>query len=216
MPLKKDGWIKIMKLKERLKSNQRIKKIIMWMIHPNRRPRPRLWIRIFINPFFHKRGKHSLIRKRNSRIDVFPYNKFDVGYDSVIESFTTINNGAGDVVIGDKCRVGIGTVIIGPVTMKNGSGTGQHVFMGGFNHGYQDGNQNSSTQPLDVRGIVIEEEAHIGANSVVLAGVTIGKRCQIGAGSVVTKSIPPYSVAVGNPCRVIKQYNHETKQWEKV
>jgi acetyltransferase-like isoleucine patch superfamily enzyme len=205
-----------MSLKEKLKSDPRIKKFTMWMIHPPRRPRPRLWIRLFVNPFFHKRGKHSLVRSRQSRIDVMPYNKFDVGADSIVESFTTINNGAGDVFIGDKCRVGIGTVIIGPVTMKDGSGTGQHVFMGGFNHGYKDGNENSSTQALDVKGIIIEEDAHIGANSVIVAGVTIGKRCQIGAGSVVTKSIPPYSVAVGNPCRVIKRFNNETKLWEKV
>ncbi|OYT15421.1 MAG: acetyltransferase [Bacteroidetes bacterium 4572_77] len=205
-----------MGLKDKLKSDPRIKKIVMWMIHPPRRPRPRLWIRLFVNPFFHKRGKGSLVRARQSRIDVMPYNKFDVGKESVVESFTTINNGSGDVIIGDKCRVGIGTVIIGPVSMKDGSGTGQHVFMGGFNHGYKDGTQNSSTQALDVRGIIIEEDAHIGANSVIVAGVTIGKRCQIGAGSVVTKSIPPYSVAVGNPAKVIKQYNEETGEWEGV
>jgi len=205
-----------MGLKEKLKANPKVKKLVMWMIHPSRRPRPRLWIKWFVNPIVHKRGKNALVRYRHSRIDVFPYNRFDVGADSTVESFTTVNNGSGDVIIGDKCRVGIGTVIIGPVTMKNGSGTGQHVFMAGFNHGYSDGSQNSSTQALDVRGIVIEEEAHIGANSVIVAGVTIGKRCQIGAGSVVTKDIPPFSVAVGNPAKVIKQFNHETNQWERV
>ncbi len=205
----------IMGLKEKLKSDPRIKELVMWMIHPPRRPRPRLWIRLFVNPFFHKKGKNSLIRHRHSRIDVFPYNKFDVGTNTIIESFTTINNGVGDVLIGNRCRIGIGTVIIGPVTLKDGSGTGQHVFLGGFNHGYKDGNENSSTQALDIKGIIIDEDAHIGANSVVLAGVTIGKRCQIGAGSVVTKSIPPYSVAVGNPCRVIKKYNFQTNEWEK-
>lgn len=205
-----------MSLKEKLKSDPRLKKFVMWTIHPPRRPRPRVWIRLFVNPFFHKKGKNSLIRRRNSRLDVFPYNKFNVGNDSVVESFTTINNGVGDVLIGNRCRVGIGTVIIGPVTMKDGSGTGQHVFLGGFNHGYKDGTVNSSVQELDIKGIIIEEDAHIGANSVVVAGVTIGKRCQIGAGSVVTKSIPPFSVAVGNPCRVIKQFNHETQTWERV
>ncbi|NPD46596.1 MULTISPECIES: DapH/DapD/GlmU-related protein [unclassified Lentimicrobium] len=204
-----------MGLKEKLKSDPRLKRLVMWMIHPPRRPRPRLWIRLFVNPFFHKKGKHALIRRRQSRIDVMPYNKFDVGAYSTVESFTTVNNGSGDVIIGDRCRVGIGTVIIGPVTMKSGSGTGQHVFMAGFNHGYKDGTQNSSTQDLDVRGITIEEDAHIGANSVIVAGVTIGKRCQVGAGSVVTKDIPPYSVAVGNPARVIKKFNHETNEWEK-
>ncbi|MBT8187075.1 MAG: acyltransferase [Croceitalea sp.] len=100
--------------------------------------------------------------------------------------------------------------------MGNGSGLGQHVFVSGFNHGYTDASKNSSQQALDIRPTIIEEEAHIGANSVVLAGVTIGKRCQIGAGSVVTKDIPPFSVAVGNPARVIKQFNHDTQQWTSV
>jgi acetyltransferase-like isoleucine patch superfamily enzyme len=67
-----------------------------------------------------------------------------------------------------------------------------------------------------VKPTVIEEDSHIGANSVILAGITIGKRCQIGAGSVVTKDIPPFSVAVGNPAKVIKQFNPETKVWEKI
>lgn len=52
--------------------------------------------------------------------------------------------------------------------------------------------------------IHIEENATIGMRSIILPGVTIGKGSVIGAGSVVTKSIPPYSVAVGNPARVIK------------
>jgi len=71
-------------------------------------------------------------------------------------------------------------------------------------------------QGVSTAPIVIEDEAWIGANVVVLAGVTIGKHCIIAAGSVVTKDVPPYSVAVGNPARVLKKYNPETKNWEKV
>lgn len=52
--------------------------------------------------------------------------------------------------------------------------------------------------------IVIEDEVFIGFRSLILPGVTIGKGSIIGAGSVVNKSIPPNSVAVGNPCKVIK------------
>lgn len=51
----------------------------------------------------------------------------------------------------------------------------------------------------------IGSDVWIGANVVMIAGVTIGDGCIIGAGSIVTKDIPPYSVAVGNPCRVIRQ-----------
>lgn len=51
----------------------------------------------------------------------------------------------------------------------------------------------------------IEDGAWIGGGSILLPGVTIGKNSVIGAGSVVTRSIPADCVAVGNPCRVIKQ-----------
>jgi acetyltransferase-like isoleucine patch superfamily enzyme len=198
-----------------IKSNPKLKQIALTLIAPKRNPRPRLWVRWFLNPLKHKKGKGTTIR-RNSRVDVFPWNKFNVGELTTVESFCTVNNGSGDVILGDRVRIGIGSVVIGPVTMGNGSGLGQHVFISGFNHGYDDASKNSSLQSLDIRPTRIEEEAHIGANSVVLAGVTIGKRCQIGAGSVVTKDIPPFSVAVGNPARVIKKYNHDTKIWESV
>lgn len=200
---------------EKIKSNPKLKKFVLWLIAPNRNPRPRLWVKWFLNPFIHKKGKGATIR-RNSRIDVFPWNKFEIGKLTTIETFCTVNNGSGDVILGDRVRVGIGSVIIGPVRMGSGSGLGQHVFVSGFNHGFSDASKNSSEQALDIRPTVIEEEAHVGANCVVLAGVTIGKRCQVGAGSVVTKDIPPFSVAVGNPARVIKQFNHETKTWERV
>ncbi len=199
----------------KIKANPRIKKIVLWLITPKRNPKPRLLIRLLVNPFIHKKGKGAVIRRR-SRIDVFPWNRFEIGELTTIEDFCTINNGSGNVILGDRVRVGIGSVIIGPVTMGSGSGLGQHVFVAGFNHGYADGNKNSSQQPLDIRPTIIGEEAHIGANSVVVAGIRIGKRSQVGAGSVVTRDIPPFSVAVGNPARVIKQYNHETGLWEKV
>jgi len=82
--------------------------------------------------------------------------------------------------------------------------------------GFADGSKNSSVQPLTIKPTVIEDEAHIGANSDVVAGVTVGKRCQVGAGSVVTKDIPPFSLAVGNLARVIKRYNEKSSLWEKV
>jgi maltose O-acetyltransferase len=53
--------------------------------------------------------------------------------------------------------------------------------------------------------IIIEDDVWIGAGAIILTGVTIGEGSVIGAGSIVTKSIPPYSIAVGNPAIVIKK-----------
>lgn len=52
--------------------------------------------------------------------------------------------------------------------------------------------------------VTIGDDCWIGGNTSIMAGVTIGKGCTIGAGSVVTKDVPPFSVAVGSPARVIK------------
>ena len=53
--------------------------------------------------------------------------------------------------------------------------------------------------------ITIKDNCWLASNVVVCGGVTIGEGCVIGAGSVVTRDIPPYSLAAGNPCRVIRQ-----------
>jgi maltose O-acetyltransferase len=52
--------------------------------------------------------------------------------------------------------------------------------------------------------VTIGDKCWIGGGAIILPGVTIGDGCTIGAGSVVTKSLPPRSVAAGNPCRILK------------
>ncbi|MGN6166198.1 MAG: acyltransferase, partial [Flavisolibacter sp.] len=114
-----------MAIVEKIKSSPKLKRLVHWSITPARNPRPRFWIKLFVNPFFHKKGKNAVIR-RYVRLDVFPWNKFELGTLSTIEDFTLINNGSGNVIIGDRVRVGVGSVILGPVTMGNGSGLGQN------------------------------------------------------------------------------------------
>ncbi|MCE0558570.1 acyltransferase [Motilimonas sp. E26] len=55
------------------------------------------------------------------------------------------------------------------------------------------------------KDVIVKEGAWIGANSIILPGVTVGKNSVIGAGAVVTKSIPDFCVAVGNPAKIIKE-----------
>jgi len=51
--------------------------------------------------------------------------------------------------------------------------------------------------------VVVEDDVFIGARSIILKGVTIGRGSVIGAGAVVARDVPPYSVAVGNPARIV-------------
>ena len=203
-----------MGLKEKIKSNESLKKLAHWSILIPKQTRPRLWIKLFVNPFYHKKGKGAIVRPR-TRMDVVPWNKFELGEDSTIEDFSAINNGVGDVIVGDRSKIGLSNTIIGPVTIGNDIRLAQNITLSGLNHNYEDVSRPIHVQGVSTAAITIENGTWIGANAVVLAGVTIGKNCVIAAGSIVTKNIPSYSVAAGNPARVLKKYNHETKAWEK-
>jgi acetyltransferase-like isoleucine patch superfamily enzyme len=202
-------------IKEKIKANQKLKGFVHWLMIPPYQARPRKWVSWFVNPWYHKRGKASVIRSR-TRMDVIPFNKFELGSYSTIEDFCTINNGVGDVIIGNETRIGMGNVVIGPVTIGNFVILAQNIVMSGLNHSYEDVNLPIDKQKVTTSPITVEDECWIGANVVLTAGVTVGKHSVIAAGAVVTKNIPPYSVAVGNPARIIKQYDFNQKQWVKV
>ena len=203
-----------MGLKENIKSNPKLKKLALWMLSPKNQARPRLWITLFVNPFIHKRGKGSLVR-RSVRLDVLPTNNFVLGRDSTIEDWSTINNGVGDIIIGERVRIGLSNTLIGPVTVGNDVIFAQNIVASGLNHGYEDINMPITDQKVSTDPIIVEDEAWIGANAVLTAGVTIGKHSIVAAGCVVVKDVPPYSIVGGNPGRILKQYNSKTKKWER-
>jgi acetyltransferase-like isoleucine patch superfamily enzyme len=63
------------------------------------------------------------------------------------------------------------------------------------------------SEKIAAKPVVIEDNVFLGLNCCVLKGVTIGKNSVIGANSVVINNIPPNSIAIGNPCKVIIQRN---------
>lgn len=198
-----------------IKSNSALKQFVHRLLVPKHQARPRTWVKWFVNPFIHQRGKDVTICRR-TRMDLLPFNAFTIGDCSTVEDFATVNNGVGAVHIGKHSRVGLGNVIIGPVNIGNQVMLAQNIVLSGLNHQYQDITLPVSLQPVSTSPIVIEDECWIGANVVITAGVTIGKHSVVAGGSVVTKSVPPYSVVAGNPAKLIKQYNFETEMWERV
>jgi len=97
------------------------------------------------------------------------------------------------------------------------------VYISDINHGNYSGNglhDSPESIPSKRKNIgkpvFIDEKVWIGESACILPGSRIGKGCIIGAMSLVNSEIPPYSIAVGVPAKVIKQYNFQTKHWEKV
>ena len=108
-----------------------------------------------------------------------------IGSHSSINPFCVIL-GYGGVVIGSNVRIATGSCLIA------------------FNHNFENPNIPIARQGNNTKGIIIEDDVWLGAGVKVLDGVKIGTGSVIGANSTVTKSIPPFSVAVGSPAKVIK------------
>lgn len=96
-----------------------------------------------------------------------------------------------------------------------------HVFISDNSHGCYKGCDNDSNPmvPPTKREyytvpISIGNNSWIGEGVIIMPGVTIGEGCVIGAHSVVSRNIPNYSIAVGSPAKIIKQYNFNNKKWE--
>jgi maltose O-acetyltransferase len=107
----------------------------------------------------------------------------DIGAFSVVNYGTSIA-ATGSIHIGRHCLLGMYTII--------------------FDNDFHQLEQRH-TRP-EPRPVVLEDNVWLGHRTMILPGVTIGRDAVIGAGSVVTQSIPPRSIAMGNPARVVRSF----------
>ena len=190
-------------VRAKFKNNPKFKKFIDWVIMNQVETRPRWFMRL-LAPLYQHRGKHSVIH-RSARMDTPPYRLFSLGDYSVIESFACINNAVGDVIIGDHTRIGLHNTIIGPVDIGNHVNLAQGITVTALNHNFSDTNKRIDEQGVSTNPVTIEDDVWIGANAVILPGVTIGEHSVVAAGAVVTKDVPPHSLVAGGPAKVIKK-----------
>lgn len=169
-------------------------------------------------------GNNCLIGKGVSFVnpkDVFIGNNVSIGSNSFfgpVKQYEGKQYG-GKIDIGDDTIIGknnsfaaIDKVIVGKAVLFAGN-----VHITDHSHGYQDINVPIMKQDLFSKGpVIIEDFCWLGFNCEILSGVHIGTHSVVAARAVVTKDVPAYSIVAGNPARIVKQYNFETKKWEKV
>ena len=186
-----------------IKGSPKVKQLLDYLIMNQRDARPRWYIRL-LAPLYQHRGKGSKIYG-SVRMDTPPYRRFVLGQHSVVESYSCINNAVGDVVIGDHTRIGLHNTIIGPVTIGSHVNLAQGITVTALNHNFDDTTKRIDEQGIATKPVVISDDVWIGANAVILPGVTIGRHAVVAAGAVVTKDVPDNTIVGGVPATIIKK-----------
>ena len=190
-------------LRQGLKGSPRLKSFLDYLIMNQRDARPRWYIRL-LAPLYQHRAWSSKVYW-SVRMDTPPYRRFWLGRKSVVESYCCINNAVGDVTIGDQTRIGIHCTVIGPVCIGNNVNLAQGITVTALNHNFKDATKRIDEQGISTKPVVISDDVWIGANAVILPGVTIGRHVVVAAGAVVTKDVPGNCVVGGVPAKVIKE-----------
>ena len=170
---------------------------------------------IFIAGSFRISGKQNieivkLFAGRRIVIDAIKYFNDDIYTPSiVIGQNVSISD---DIHIACTNKIKIGNNVL----------TGSHIYISDHDHGIYSGNKIKHSSPEERPAerkltndgfVIIEDNVHIGEYVCILKNTRIGKGTVIGAQSVVTGDIPEYSIAVGNPAKVIKKYDFDKQTW---
>jgi acetyltransferase-like isoleucine patch superfamily enzyme len=130
------------------------------------------------------------------------HSKIILGNHTQINSFVTL--WPLNLKIGHHSQINPGTAIYGDVEIGNYVMIAPNCMIAGGNHTFAETNQEMMYQGSTEKGIIINDDVWIGANSVIIDGVSIGKGAIVGAGSIVLKDVEPYAIVAGNPAMKIK------------
>lgn len=148
--------------------------------------------------------------------------KFTAGRNLRIECLDSKNDK--NLFLGDNVKVNdyVHLACANHITIGDNVLIGSNVLITDHQHGNYTGEYQDSpyTVPderkLSLGVVVIEQNVWIGDMVSILPNVTIGSGSIIGANSVVTTNIPKNCIAVGIPCKVIKHFNDETQEWDRI
>ena len=149
---------------------------------------------------------------------------FTSGFGCRIESFPENTDREINILIGENVQINdyVHIAAVDYIEIGDNVLVASKVFISDNNHGSYtlSDSDHPSTIPASRKAsfkpVYIKKNVWIGESVCILPGVTIGEGSIIGALSVVTKDIPPNSIAVGSPARVVKQFDFKTNRWVKV
>ncbi|KKN56572.1 hypothetical protein LCGC14_0570840 [marine sediment metagenome] len=131
-----------------------------------------------------------------------------IGRNAIIRPSNSYGGPIGEgMKIGNNSNIGAYNYVgcSGFIDIGNDVMIGPRVGLYAENHNFSDTNIPIKDQGVTKKFIKIEDDCWIGANVIIVAGVTIGRGSVVAAGSVVTKDVPPYSVAAGSPSSILKK-----------
>ncbi len=140
---------------------------------------------------------------------LYGISRLRVGQGSFIAAGALVREAS--LTMGDFSSVNSECYLQGPISIGNYVRIAPHVNIIAMNHSFADTSLPICRQPLSHKGITIEDDVWLGAGVSVLDGVRVGAHSIVGAGAVVTKDIPPWSIAVGNPARAVRSRLGETR-----
>lgn len=166
------------------------------------------------------RGTHVIPPARISRPDrIFLGDDVTILEHSWLSVVASVPGVEPTLTVGSRSSIGRFSHVacVGSITIGDGVLTSERVFIGDTYHGYEDPERPVIDQPMaDPAPVVIEDGAFLGIGSCVLMGTTVGRGACVGAGAVVASDVPPWTVVVGNPARVVKRFDESTGTWEPV
>ena len=130
-----------------------------------------------------------------------------------------VNKRLGKITIEDNCYIcdHFSALAGGDIQVGSHTLVASYVCILAENHGMDpESGVRYGLQELTGKPTIIGSYCWLGEKCIIMPGVSVGDWSIIGAGAVVTKDVPPYSIAVGNPAKIIKRYNFEIHSWEKV
>jgi acetyltransferase-like isoleucine patch superfamily enzyme len=127
------------------------------------------------------------------------------GHDALVRENTLIGDGVvigTDVVVEGDCLIGDAVKLESGAFIPTHTTLGDHVFVGPHAVLTNDRYPLRQREEYKPEGPTVHDDATIGGNATLLPGVTIGQGAMVGAGTVVTRDVPSWSLAIGNPARI--------------